>query len=116
MTKASSSRTQGGLLLLALLCVSLGVAVDRTLLQTSPKAERSYLSALRADLQLRPDQVTKIEMILNREDQVLEALWEDHVEQLRTPVAESRRRTEQEILVVLDEKQRRRFKDLSLPQ
>ncbi len=109
------SRTAGSLAVLglAVLCFSLGIAVDRTLLRPEVGAPPPYLAQLKDQLGLRADQVTRIADILDQEDVQLETLAGPHMEDMRASVGELRQQTDERIVAELDEQQRAHWNELA---
>ncbi len=73
----------------------------------------SYLEQLTEALELRPDQVARIETLLAEEDRVVDALLQRQIESLRDPVAAQRQATEERLLAELDAAQRERYQVLA---
>ncbi len=99
-------------LVLATLLVVLGICVERFVLSADHASPPTYLELLRAELELRDDQVSAIAEILADEDADIEALRRQHIELLRQPVAERRSLTAQLLSEQLDAQQREHFAEL----
>ncbi|MFT7462887.1 MAG: hypothetical protein ACI9EF_001229 [Pseudohongiellaceae bacterium] len=99
---------------LALACVALGYSwgargADIAEEQGAP----SFLSALTADLNLRPAQVAKIGQLLANEDKDIQALTEQHRRELQGPIAARLDQTVDAMLVLLDDEQRARYHEMT---
>ncbi len=99
---------------LTVLCLVAGWLLGR-LLPVAPERADGYLQQLTQALDLRPDQVARLEAVLSAEDRDIDALLERELAGLRDELAERRERTGQEVLAVLDEAQRRRYDELLAP-
>ena len=107
-----SGPTLGIVLVLCALSAALGyVAGQRGAATQSPGGQ--HLPRLIEQLDLRADQIERIDQLLTTHDAEVGLLVESHREQLRQPLAESLDRTEAEILAVLDEEQAGRYLELT---
>lgn len=107
-----SGRTLGIALLLCALCAALGYVAGQRAGATE-SVGGGHLTLLIEELDLRSDQIERIDQLLSEHDAEVGLLVERHREQLRIPLAESLDRTESEILAVLDEDQRSRYLELN---
>ncbi len=112
MSQSRSSRL--GVIVLAALCVGLGVALERLVLSADSTGQPpTYLARLASDLDLSPEQISSIERVLDEEDRTLRELRDEHAEAMRAPVVERRQVTEEAILAFLGEEQRSRYAALT---
>jgi hypothetical protein len=107
-----AGRTLGIVLMLCGLCAALGYVVGQRNSATEPEGGQ-HLPRLIEELDLRADQIERIDQLLMSHDAEVGLLVESHREQLRQPLAESLDRTESGILAVLDEAQRSRYLELN---
>jgi hypothetical protein len=98
-------------LLLALLCLATGGLAGSQWRDATSRTP-SYLAQLTDSLGLRPDQVAALDSVLEAEDVAIDALLKAKLDELNGPVAERRRRTEDELLALLDAPQRARYEQL----
>ena len=104
--------TVGLALVLALLTGALGYVLGS---RTQPEAVEGgrYLRSLTEDLELRADQITRIDEVLSEADADIERLLEEHRRALREPIAARLQATEDEVLAILDGEQRSRYRELT---
>ncbi len=72
-----------------------------------------YLRRLAEELELRTDQITRIDEVLSEADTDIERLLEEHRKALREPMAARLQQTEDAVLAILDEQQRSRYRELN---
>lgn len=107
-----SGPTLGVVAVLCGLCVALGFVIGQRGSTPQPVGGQ-HLPRLIEQLDLRADQIERIDQLLTMHDAEVGLLVESSRDQLRGPLAESLDRTEAEILAVLDEAQRSRYLELN---
>ena len=113
MSAPSASRARILVVALAVLCVAGGWLAGRGW-PSAATERRGYLEQLAQSLDLRPDQVAAVERLLNEEDRDIDGLLKRSLDGIKGDVAARRARTEQDMLVLLDAAQRRRFDELTV--
>jgi hypothetical protein len=95
---------------LAVLCLAAGFFLGR--LQRDEPQPDEYLEQLTRALELRPEQVARVEALLAAEDEEIDALIQHGLDSVVDEVTARRERTGREVLAVLDGAQRRRYDEL----
>ncbi len=109
-TPRSPAAARLAVVALAALCLAAGFLLG-WLLPDEPRGA-GYLEQLTQALDLRPEQVARVEAALAAEDAEIDALLTRSFEGIVDEVTARRERTGQELLAVLDEDQRRRYDEL----
>jgi len=104
-------RVRVSVVLLVMACLGIGGLAGYRL-RGEPARAPSYLAQLTASLDLRPDQVARLESVLAEEDHEIDALLGRQLQELQEPVAARRERTEQALVALLDATQRARYEQL----
>lgn len=108
---APRTRARGLVLALALLCLGAGFVLGRLTAGAGAARPPGYLEQLAGRLDLRPDQVAAVHRVLTEEDREIDALLQRGLDGISGEVAARRARTEEQVLALLDEAQRARYRE-----